>query len=177
MAPTRPTRALTTGLPRRATWGSARRSWAATCSARSVARGATSSGGAGGATTRPTTIRCSCSPTTRGHRRAAPGDRTDPARQRRAALRQPRGAPDRLRVRGARQLAGGGPRAARAHGSERVWVGARRVRWCSRQRARARRTRSCHTGNGVRLGVSMARSRRRGRGPSRAGPGGPPPAP
>ena len=105
------------------------------------------------------------------------GDRTDPARQRRAALRQPRGAPDRLRVRGARQLAGGGPRAARAHGSERVWVGARRVRWCSRQRPRARRTRSCHTGNGVRLGVSRAKSRRRGRGPWRAGPGGPPSAP
>ena len=54
---------------------SAPRSWAATCSGRFAVRGRTSPGGAGGARIRPTTIRCSCSPTTRASHsrwRAAP---------------------------------------------------------------------------------------------------------
>ena len=52
--------------PRLRTATSAPRSWAATSSARSVARGRTTSGRGGGATTRRSTRRCSCSPTTCG---------------------------------------------------------------------------------------------------------------
>ena len=57
-------RASTTTSSPRAIETSARRSWAATCSARSAASGRTRTGRAGGATTRRTTTRCSCSPTT-----------------------------------------------------------------------------------------------------------------
>ena len=54
--------------PRAASRTSARGSSAATCSARSAARGPTTPGRAGGATTRPIASRCSCSPTTRARR-------------------------------------------------------------------------------------------------------------
>ena len=60
--------APTTISPRAASRTSARGSSAATCSARSAAHGRTTPGRAGGATTRPTTSRCSCSRTTRARR-------------------------------------------------------------------------------------------------------------
>ena len=76
----RPRRLLHPRL-RRAT--SAPRSWVATSSARSAARGRTTTGRAGGATSRRSTPRCSCSPTTCARRSPCPTPRSTSSTPRR----------------------------------------------------------------------------------------------
>ena len=92
---------------RRRSPASARRSWAATCSAADRALGRRARGTAGGATIRPTTTRCSCSPITRASRwrcRAARRSTSSPT----ASSRRSAGAGRRRRQ--GRRIGGGAQR-------------------------------------------------------------------